>query len=119
MNKSKVDVKISSWNGKYNIVTLESEKIEVQLLSFGATIHSVTYKDSKTDVILGFDEVSGYDQTENPFFWGTTGRFTNRVKNGKFKIAGQEYQLSKNDFGNNNRNHLHGGNRNVEEGDGI
>ena len=29
MNKSKVDVKISSWNGKYNIVTLESEKIEV------------------------------------------------------------------------------------------
>ena len=42
--------------------------------------------------------------------------FIDRVKNGKFEIAGQEYQLSKNDFGNNNRNHLHGGNRNVEEG---
>ena len=29
MNKSKVNVKISSWNDKYNIVTLESAKIEV------------------------------------------------------------------------------------------
>ena len=29
MNKSKVDVKITSWNGKYNLVKLESEKIEV------------------------------------------------------------------------------------------
>jgi hypothetical protein len=30
------------------------------------------------DVILGFDHVTGYDGTGNRFFWGTTGRLTNR-----------------------------------------
>ena len=52
-----------------------------------------------------------------------------RVKNGKFKIDGLEYQLSKNDFGNDHRHHLHGGNKSfdrlnwntslAEEGDGV
>ena len=52
------------------------------MLSVGATIHKVIYPDIEgdidRDVILGFDSVAGYDGTDNPFFWGTTGRFTNR-----------------------------------------
>ena len=52
------------------------------MLSVGATIHKVIYPgvegDSDRDVILGFDSAAGYDGTDNPFFWGTTGRFTNR-----------------------------------------
>jgi len=56
-------------------------------LSLGATIHSFKYpaseaasdkKSSIQDVILGFDSSDGYDGTKNSFFWGTTGRLTNR-----------------------------------------
>ena len=52
------------------------------------------YPDS-ADVVLGFSGPAGYDGTANPFFWGTTGRTTNRVEAGRINIAGGEYQLSK------------------------
>ena len=62
-------------------------KLQAKLLSLGATIHSFKYptieaasdkKSSIQDVILGFDSSDGYDGTKNSFFWGTTGRLTNR-----------------------------------------
>ena len=31
------------------------------------------------------------------------------MKNGKFSVDGVEYQLSRNDFGTDNRHHVHGG----------
>jgi hypothetical protein len=49
----------------------------------GATIHSVEFPRGdhvdQRDVVLGFDEETGYDGTGNRFFWGTTGRLTNRL----------------------------------------
>ena len=83
-----VKIEITNW-GKIGtadpakLVTLTSEAdFKVGLLSLGATIQSVVYpgvgEEKDRDVILGFDEVTGYDGTDNPFFWGTTGRFTNR-----------------------------------------
>jgi len=60
-------------------------------------------------VILGFESTSGYDGTDNKFFWGTTGRLTNRVKDGKYSLDGKLYQLSLNDFGNSMKHHVHGG----------
>ena len=128
-----VKVEIKSWQDDIKIVKLVSEKLEVHLLSLGATIQSVIYPGDEDvnvrDVILGFDSKSGYDGTDNPFFWGTTGRYTNRVKDGRFSIDGQEHQLSRNDFGNNLKHHLHGGVKSydrlnwttelLESGDGV
>ena len=70
------------WAISGKCVTLQGSN-QVHLLSLGATIHSVIYPGAEEDlpsrdVILGFDSPSGYDGTGNPFFWGTTGRFTNR-----------------------------------------
>jgi len=86
-------------------------------------------QEGQGDVVMGFEDPSGYDGTANTFFWGTTGRLTNRVKNGKFKINDVEYQLSKNDFGTDHRHHVHGGKNSfdrlnwntslAEEGDGV
>merc|ERR1712179_872127 len=133
-HKMSVKVEINDWkkldNEQIKIVKLTSASgFQVELLSLGATIYSAKYPGDQLDVILGFDDPSGYDGTGNPFFWGTTGRLTNRVKNGKFSIDGVEYQLSKNDFGNDHRHHLHGGNKSfdrlnwhtslAEEGDGV
>ena len=83
-----VKIEITDWGQSATAepvkqVSLTSEAgFKVGLLSLGATIHSVVYpgggEEKDRDVILGFDQVTGYDGTDNPFFWGTTGRFTNR-----------------------------------------
>ena len=82
-----VKTEITNWGliagEPVKLVSLTSEAgFKVGLLSLGATIHSLVYpgagEEKDRDVILGFDEVTGYDGTDNPFFWGTTGRFTNR-----------------------------------------
>ena len=83
-----VKIEITNWGqigsgDPVKLVSLTSEAgFQVGLLSLGATIRSVVYpgdgEEKGRDVILGFDQVTGYDGTDNPFFWGTTGRFTNR-----------------------------------------
>ena len=63
-------------------------------------------KDGKSaDIILGFDDVSGYESEANQYFGCTTGRVCNRIAKGKFTLDGKEYTLAV----NNEPNHLHGG----------
>jgi aldose 1-epimerase len=63
-------------------------------------------KDNKpTDVAIGFDSVSGYVKSTEPYFGATIGRFGNRIAKGKFKLEGKDYQITI----NNGQNTLHGG----------
>ena len=63
-------------------------------------------KDGNTaDVVLGFDDVTGYESEDNQYFGTTTGRVCNRIAKGKFTLDGTEYTLAI----NNEPNHLHGG----------
>lgn len=57
------------------------------------------------DVVLGFDDVSGYESEDNQYFGCTTGRVCNRIVKGKFSLEGKDYTLAI----NNEPNHLHGG----------
>ncbi|XP_063235687.1 galactose mutarotase-like isoform X2 [Bacillus rossius redtenbacheri] len=81
---------------------------EVQVMSYGATVTSVKLPDRSggvDDVVLGFDDLDGYLKADNPYFGAVVGRVANRIKNGRFKIGNETYQISLND-GNNT---LHGG----------
>ncbi|WP_188561356.1 aldose epimerase family protein [Hymenobacter frigidus] len=80
--------------------------------NFGGTLTSllVPDKDGKLgDVILGFDNVSGYQSPEfrksNPYFGALIGRYGNRIAKGKFTLDGKTYTLAT----NNGANTLHGG----------
>lgn len=80
----------------------------VKLINYGGTITNIFVPDSNgkmEDVVLGFDSLPGYLSKENPFFGCITGRYANRIANGKFQIDGKSYQLPV----NNNGNTLHGG----------
>jgi aldose 1-epimerase len=80
---------------------------EVEIMDLGATIVSlkVPDKDGKLgDVVLGFDNVADY-QSKSPYFGCATGRYANRIANGKFTLEGKEYKLAI----NNGPNSLHGG----------
>jgi aldose 1-epimerase len=86
--------------------------VRATITNYGGTLTSllVPDKDGKLgDVILGFDNVSGYQSPEflkaGPYFGALIGRYGNRIKGGKFTLDGKDYTLAK----NNGPNSLHGG----------
>ncbi|MBG8553421.1 galactose mutarotase [Hymenobacter sp. BT594] len=92
--------------------------LKATISNFGGTLTSllVPDKDGKLgDVVLGFDDVSGYQslafRKSNPYFGALIGRYGNRIKAGKFTLDGKEYTLAK----NNGANTLHGGNKGFDQ----
>jgi aldose 1-epimerase len=80
----------------------------VKLINYGATVTDVITLDknqTRGNVVLGFDSLSGYLQNGNPYMGCVAGRYANRIANGKFSIDGKTYTLAK----NNNGQSLHGG----------
>ncbi|MBL8731981.1 MAG: galactose mutarotase [Planctomycetes bacterium] len=88
--------------------TLRAGGVEVDVTDHGATLVAVRTKDRAgfaADIVLGFDDVAGYESAANQYFGCTTGRVCNRIKHGEFELDGHHYVLAV----NNGPNHLHGG----------
>lgn len=80
----------------------------VEIISRGATIRAIHVADASgnvADVVLGFDDVAGYESDRNQYFGCTTGRVCNRIAGASFELDGQVYSLAANDGANT----LHGG----------
>lgn len=74
----------------------------------GATLTELCVPDRQgkfVDVVLGFDDLAGYESGSNQHFGCTTGRYANRIRDGRFTLEGVEYQLAR----NHGVHHLHGG----------
>jgi aldose 1-epimerase len=94
--------------------TLTAGSTSVKLLTYGATISQFLTPDQlgrPTDVVLGFDDMAGWQSKGNPYFGCIVGRVANRVANGKFTLNGREYKLAV----NNGPNSLHGGTRGFDK----
>ena len=81
--------------------------ISARILSYGATLQSLTLPDRKgvqADVVLGHDTAAEYVAVQD-FFGATIGRFANRIARGTFMLDGVTYRLPL----NNGNNTLHGG----------
>ncbi len=82
--------------------------MKVKIITYGAAIVSIETPDAHghvADVVLGFDDMSGYESTGNPYFGACCGRFANRLAGGRFNIDEVEYSMAI----NNGPNGLHGG----------
>ena len=94
---------------KVEIYSLSSSSgLAARVMTFGATLVELHVPDAggnTDDVILGFDDVAGYESKANGYFGCTTGRVCNRIAGGSFSLNGKTYQLAV----NNGPNHLHGG----------
>jgi aldose 1-epimerase len=78
-----------------------------RIATYGATLVSLHTPDRSgalADIVLGFDDPLAY-QAEHPYLGSTIGRYANRIRAGRFTLAGTTHQLPRNDGGN----HLHGG----------
>ncbi len=85
-----------------------SQGMTVKVMTRGATLVQWLAPDrhgKMADIVLGFDDVSGYESEHNQYFGCTTGRVCNRIARGRFTLGGKEYRLAI----NNDHNHLHGG----------
>ena len=88
--------------------TLRSGGIEVDVCDHGATLVALRAPDRGgvvQDLVLGFDDVAGYESGDNQYFGCTAGRVCNRIAKGQFALDGYTYNLAV----NNGPNHLHGG----------
>jgi aldose 1-epimerase len=87
---------------------LDNGTVTVKIITYGATIVSIEAPDSDEnvdDIVLGFDDMAGYQSEGNPYFGCCCGRFANRIAKGKFTLDGVDYSLAV----NNGPNALHGG----------
>jgi len=87
--------------------TLTQPGIEVKLITYGGILTSISVPDrsgAMGNITLGFDTLEDYI-AKSPYFGCITGRYANRIANGKFTLDGIEYTLAI----NNGPNALHGG----------
>ena len=87
-----------------------SNGMEVCITNYGGRVVSLVVPDKNgtgTDVVLGYDNIKQYaDTVGSPSDFGSSvGRYANRIKEGKFTLGDQTYQLKLND----GPNSLHGG----------
>ena len=91
------------------VYTLTSKGgVTAKVMTLGATLlelHAPDKAGKIADVVLGFDNVAGYESDDNQYFGATVGRVANRIAKGKFTLDGKQYSVAT----NNGPNHLHGG----------
>lgn len=86
-----------------------NQDMAVSCITYGGIITSVRIPDKKgnmNEVSPGFDSIERYEQEAPTYFGALLGRFANRIKNGKFRLDGKEYQLGTNWL---KTHHMHGG----------
>ncbi len=109
MGISKSDFGTTKDGRTVDLYTLTNANVmEVRITNYGGIIVSVKVPDKDgrfADVVLGFDTINEYEE-KSPYFGCITGRYANRIAEGKFTLDGVTYdQLAI----NNGPNHLHGG----------
>jgi len=93
-----------------SLYTLRNQHgLTAKIMTYGATLTEMDVPDRAgkfADVVLGLDSVDSYVK-DSPYFGGTIGRVSNRIKRARFELDGKTYTLA----ANNPPNHLHGGKR--------
>jgi len=83
--------------------------MKLSVTNFGCIVTSIETPDrngSNADVTLGYESLERY-LAGSPFFGAVAGRYANRIKEGKYSLDGQYFQLETNEPPT--LQHLHGG----------
>lgn len=97
----------------YQFTFINAKGNSLSIINYGGIITSWTVKDKdgvERNIVAGFDNIKDY-VANTAYFGCITGRYANRIANGKFGINGDVFSLSCND----GKNHLHGGNKGFDK----
>ena len=101
---------VTTLNGeKTSLILLKNRNgVSVALTNYGARIVSIRMPDKSgdiADIVLGYNSIDKYLNSNHSYYGATIGRCANRIANGQIQIDNQSYQLDINDA----PHHLHGG----------
>ncbi|NET55056.1 MAG: galactose mutarotase [Symploca sp. SIO2E6] len=85
-----------------------------KITNYGAILAELHLPDNSgklEDVVLGFDSPKDYFIANHYYFGAIVGRVANRIKNAKFTLDGQQYNLA----ANASPHHIHGGNHGFDK----
>ena len=71
------------------LYTLRNNNLEISVTDFGSTLVSIVVPDRNnkpTDIVLGYDDVSGYETDDGYYFGCNVGRCANRIARGHFVL---------------------------------
>ena len=91
-----------------HLYTISCGGITAAVTDYGASLVKLLVPDANgvlADVVLGFDDCSGYRTGNGGYLGATVGRNANRVKDASFQIGGTTYHMTPNESSNN----LHSG----------
>jgi aldose 1-epimerase len=96
-----------------DLYTLENDNgVIARITNYGGIVTSLVVPDAqggRADIVCGFDTLDGYFseayKANSPYFGCLVGRYAARVKDGRFTVDGEDFQVATND----GPNHLHGG----------
>lgn len=96
------DFGITSDGIQTHLYTIKNDSLECRMTDFGSILVNLFVPDKKEtmiDVVLGFDDVSGYER-DTASLGCNVGRCANRIGGASFTIDDMEYPLDKNDGDN-------------------
>ena len=82
--------------------------MQASVLTYGGILQALLVPDRNghyEDVVLGFDDLAGYQRHHRLYLGALIGRYANRLAGGRFELSGRLYQVPLND----GANALHGG----------
>ncbi len=107
---------VDGQNIPVKLLTLEnSQGVKVQVTNYGCIVTSIVVPDRdgrRADVVLGYETLDKY-LGGHPFFGAIAGRFANRIKDGRYELDGQVFQLETNELPTSQ--HLHGGSKGFDK----
>ncbi|MEL6133881.1 MAG: aldose epimerase family protein [Bacteroidota bacterium] len=95
-------------NGSDLFILEHEAGIKAAVTNYGGRLVSLWVKDRDgkwRDIVLGFDNLSQFEEVSERYYGATIGRYGNRIANGSFQLNGTTYQVPQ----NNGLNTLHGG----------
>jgi len=97
------------------LFTLENKSgTKALITNYGGRLVSLFVADQQgnlVDVVAGFDNITGFQESKEPYYGATIGRVANRIAKGKFNLDGNTYTV----FTNDGPNALHGGKKGFQD----
>lgn len=112
---TKIDFGQTKDGQKATLYTLTNPNgLVAKITNYGAILTELHLPDNRgelNDVVLGFDNLEDYLSNNNFYFGAVVGRVANRIKDARFTLEGQEYNLT----ANASPHHIHGGDQGFDK----
>ena len=74
--------------------SIQGGGLTANIIGLGAIIQDLRLVGHDAPLVLGYDRLEAYE-TDKAYFGSVVGRYANRIRDGRFTIAGKRYQAER------------------------